>query len=92
VSLLFLASLQGVLLAMLMIFAGQAWYSVYAGGAADAGVTALTDQQLAGVLLWLPASGLYALTAVVVLARSLRDPGDTAWPARASTSSTPHPS
>lgn len=72
VGLLFLGGVQGVLLTMLMLFSGTAWYPAYADGAAAWGLSPLTDQQLGGLLLWLPASLVYVSTAIAIIARALR--------------------
>lgn len=82
VGLLFLAALQGVLLGMLLLFAPEPWYATYATTTAAWGLTPLTDQQLAGLLLWLPASVLYVGTAVTVVVRALRDDPTTGPAAR----------
>ncbi len=49
---------SGVLGAVLM-FARAPWYPAHAGGARAWGMTPLADQQLAGLLMWIPASVVY---------------------------------
>src|SRR5690606_37582439 len=44
-------------------FAGAAWYPIHAEGAALWGLTALEDQQLAGLVMWVPAGLVYVLAA-----------------------------
>lgn len=76
VAMLFVAALQGVLLGMLLLFSSAAWYDAFASSTQAWGLTPLADQQLAGVLLWLPASLLYVLVAVRLVVRVLDDDPD----------------
>ncbi|MCL4768005.1 MAG: cytochrome c oxidase assembly protein [Hyphomicrobiaceae bacterium] len=59
-------------LGALLTFAPRPLYSAYAGGLPDFGLTPLGDQQLAGLLMWVPA-GLFYLAAVLLLAWRLLD-------------------
>jgi Cytochrome c oxidase caa3 assembly factor (Caa3_CtaG) len=43
------------------------WYSGYAATTAPWGLDPLTDQQLAGVTMWIPAGGIYLLVALALL-------------------------
>ncbi|HEY8492206.1 MAG TPA: cytochrome c oxidase assembly protein [Dehalococcoidia bacterium] len=61
------ASLQGGALGALMTLAPAPWYPAYAGTAAAWGLTPLQDQQLAGLLMWVPAGLWYGLAAGAVL-------------------------
>jgi cytochrome c oxidase assembly factor CtaG len=56
---LFLASLQAGLLGALLTFSGRLWYPGDAGWAAELGLTPLQDQQLAGLIMWIPACSVY---------------------------------
>lgn len=67
VLLVFAAALQSVFLAVLLTFAGSPWYRAYAATTSAWGLTPLADQQLAGVLMWVPA-GLVYLAAGLALA------------------------
>ncbi len=60
---LFTTALQSGALGALMTFASQPWYSTYARGGAVFGLTALGDQQLAGLIMWLPGGVLFVLLA-----------------------------
>ncbi len=75
---LFTTSLQASALGIFLTFAPRAWYS-YAGTTAAWGFTPLEDQQLAGLIMWMPACLVYALAAIAVfgvwLARQA-EPGD----------------
>jgi cytochrome c oxidase assembly factor CtaG len=64
-------SIQGGLLGALMIFARAAWYPSYAGTVQQWGLTLLEDQQLAGIIMWLPSGILYLLLALFFLANWL---------------------
>jgi putative membrane protein len=69
---LFAASLQCGAIGALMATSDAIWYPRQTPSAARG--AALADQQLAGTLMWIPASGVYLCAAVVVLARSLSSP------------------
>lgn len=56
---LFLATLQGTALGALFIFSSVPWYQAYVSTAPLWKFTALQDQQLAGIIMWLPAGLLY---------------------------------
>lgn len=73
VGMLFVAALQGVLLSVLLLFAGTPWYATQARAAMAFGVDPQTDQQLAGLVLWLPSTAVYVGTAMWHVARALRD-------------------
>ena len=69
------AALQGSLLGVLMALASRPWYPVYARASGhDGGLTALEDQQVAGVIMWGPGGMLYALAAVLLFAAWIRRP------------------
>lgn len=55
-------------LGALMSFSRSAWYSHHAQYVGAWGLTALEDQQLAGLLMWIPPGVVYAVTAALVLA------------------------
>lgn len=63
------------LLGALLTFSNQLWYPLYDTTTTPWGLTPLEDQQLAGVIMWVPA-GLSYLIAVLILASTwLREPG-----------------
>jgi putative membrane protein len=62
---------QGGLLGSLLTFAPTAWYAIYAATTPAWGLTPLEDQQLAGVLMWIPASLIYLAVALAMLGRWL---------------------
>jgi cytochrome c oxidase assembly factor CtaG len=62
---------SGVLGAVLM-FAQSPWYPVHAAGTRAWGTTVLADQQLAGLLMWIPASAIYLVAAAWLFLRWMR--------------------
>jgi cytochrome c oxidase assembly factor CtaG len=57
-----------------MALSSSPWYAGYAGlGMAPFGLTPAEDQQLAGLLMWIPGGLVHAVAALVLLARSLRE-------------------
>jgi putative membrane protein len=56
-----------------MTFARAPWYPAYASSVAAWGLTPLSDQQLAGLVMWVPASFAYLVAALIILRRWLRD-------------------
>lgn len=71
--LVFTMAMQGVLLGVLLTFAGTPWYAGYATTTAAWGLDPLTDQQLAGVLMWIPGGIVYLTAALLLLAAWIRD-------------------
>ena len=68
VMLLFTTALQGAWLGLLLTFSDAAWYSAYAPTVAPWGFTPLQDQQLGGVIMWVPLGFVYVLSAVTLFA------------------------
>ncbi len=71
IGLLFGTALHSGLLGVLITFARQPWYPLYTITGAAWGLTALSDQQLAGVLMWVPTGFVYLGGALTVLYRTL---------------------
>lgn len=59
------------LLGALITFAPQPLYAPHLGATSAWGLSALEDQQLAGLIMWAPAAGLYLAAALLRLARWL---------------------
>ena len=66
---LVLTMVQMGMLGALLVFAGSALYGPHATTTVAWGLTALEDQQLAGLIMWAPAAGIYLVTALVLVAR-----------------------
>lgn len=64
----FATSAHTSILGALLFFSPRSWYSVYAG-AADA----LEDQQLAGLIMWVPGGFVLAATALLLISHWLRE-------------------
>jgi cytochrome c oxidase assembly factor CtaG len=70
---LFLTSLVTGALGAAMALAQSPWYRGYAAlGLAPFGLTPAEDQQLAGLLMWIPGGMVHALAALVLVAQVLR--------------------
>jgi putative membrane protein len=60
------------LLGALLTFAPSAWYPVYEATAPAWGLTGLEDQQLGGLIMWVPAGFVYLAIALLLFAAWLR--------------------
>jgi putative membrane protein len=60
-------------LGALLMFSSRPWYSVHAAGEQARNLTALDDQQLAGLIMWIPAGVIYVGVAVALCARWMAD-------------------
>ncbi|HXH25334.1 MAG TPA: cytochrome c oxidase assembly protein, partial [Vicinamibacterales bacterium] len=67
----FAALVQTGLLGALLTFAPTPWYPVFASRAAPWGLTPLEDQQLAGLIMWVPMGAVYLAAGLAALARLL---------------------
>jgi putative membrane protein len=72
VLLVFAMAMQSVFLSVLLTFARTPWYSGYATTTASWGLDPLTDQRLAGVIMWIPAGGIYLVVALALLVAWIR--------------------
>ena len=70
---LFTAAIVGTLLGALITTATTPWYSVHAATAPLWGLTALEDQQLAGLIMWVPAGVIYLVAIIPLCVRALSD-------------------
>ena len=68
---LFFTSVHSALLGALMAFAASPWYAEYArmGLSGTAGLTPLEDQQIAGLIMWVPGGAVHAIAALIYLSR-----------------------
>jgi cytochrome c oxidase assembly factor CtaG len=75
---LFLTSLHATFLGVFMALSPRVWYADYLPRTAAWKLTPLEDQQLAGLIMWMPACMVYAVVAAVMFAlwvhRADRDP------------------
>jgi putative membrane protein len=68
---LFLTSLHSGILGALLTFTREIWYPVYTGTTAAWGFTALEDQQLGGLIMWVPSGLVYIGAGLLMFARVL---------------------
>jgi putative membrane protein len=69
---LFTTAVHTGVLGALISFSRYPWYAAYARRAAAWGMTPLADQQLAGLIMWIPASAAYLIAALLIVRRWLR--------------------
>lgn len=68
-----MTSIVGGALGALMALSSSPWYAGYAAmGMMPLGLTPTEDQQLAGLIMWVPGGLVHAAAALVVLGRYLR--------------------
>ena len=70
---LFATVLQTGALGALLTFSGTLWYPAYAATTLPWGLTPLEDQQLGGLIMWIPGSIAYILAALWLFAAWLRE-------------------
>ena len=73
---LFTTTLHATVLGVLMTISPRAWYPAYAGRTEWWGLTALEDQQLAGLIMWMPACAPYLVFAIVAFVKLVSEPND----------------
>lgn len=69
---LFTTAVYGSGLGAFLSLASRPWYPAYGDRAAPWGLTALEDQQLGGLIMWIPFGSLYTLAALALVAHWLR--------------------
>ena len=74
----FTTAVHTSVLGALLTFAPHAWYAPYAQTAQLWGLTALQDQQIGGLIMWVPAGTLLTIVALVLLAKWMSH-SDTRW-------------
>lgn len=62
---------QTGLLGALLTFSPRAWYPLMASGALSRGLMPMEDQQLAGLIMWVPMGAVYLVAALVLAGRAL---------------------
>jgi len=68
---LFLTSLHSGILGAFLTFTREVWYPVYQNTTASYGLTPLEDQQLGGLIMWVPAGLVYIGAGLAMFARLL---------------------
>jgi putative membrane protein len=69
---LFLTVMRSGILGALMTFTSQPWYATYASSTPHWGLTALQDQQIAGLIMWMPGGAVFTLLTIGYFAAWLR--------------------
>jgi cytochrome c oxidase assembly factor CtaG len=69
----FTTSIHSGALGALITVAGSVWYPSYAGLTASWGLTPLEDQQLGGLIMWIPAGLVYVIAGLALFAGWLRE-------------------
>jgi len=72
---MFTTALHSGLLGALLTFANAVWYPAYAGRTAAWGLTPLEDQQIGGLIMWIPAGLVYIAAGLALFAGWLREIG-----------------
>jgi putative membrane protein len=70
---LFTTSLHATVLGVFMALSPRAWYSDYVSRTPAWGLSPLEDQQLAGLIMWMPACAIYAVAAMGIFVLWLRE-------------------
>ncbi len=70
---LFTTSVHSGALGALITVAGSVWYPSYVGLTASWGLTPLEDQQLGGLIMWIPAGLVYVIAGLALFAGWLRE-------------------
>ncbi|HEY9014410.1 MAG TPA: cytochrome c oxidase assembly protein, partial [Gemmatimonadales bacterium] len=71
---LFTTAVHTSLLGALLTFSSEIWYPRYGASAASWGLSGLEDQQLGGLIMWIPAGLTYLAAALAVMGSWLREP------------------
>jgi len=81
---LFATAMHSGGLGALLTLTSRPWYPWYAGSTAAWGLTPLEDQQLAGLIMWVPAGAVYLIAALALVAAWMRESGrrGARWQAR----------
>ncbi|HEY1190039.1 MAG TPA: cytochrome c oxidase assembly protein [Gemmata sp.] len=75
---LFTTAVHSGLLGALITLAGVVWYPEYLGTTRAWGLTPLEDQQLGGLIMWVPACSVYIVAGLALFAGWLRAAGERA--------------
>jgi putative membrane protein len=70
---IFATAVHSGVLGALMTFSPSIWYPVYAKTTAAWGFTPLEDQQVAGLIMWVPASAIFLVVGLAFLAAWIRE-------------------
>ncbi len=71
---MFTTAVNTALLGAFLTFARTPWYAAYGATTAAYGLTPLEDQQLGGLVMWIPGGVVYVVAVLVIAARVFRRP------------------
>jgi putative membrane protein len=69
---------QGTILGIAIAFSSVPWYPTYAFTSLAWGLSPTVDQQIAGLIMWIPASSIYVAAALVLLGIAIAGPSGVA--------------
>jgi putative membrane protein len=72
----FAMGMQGAVLGTILTFSGSVLYPVYSGRSELWGISTISDQRLAGLIMWIPAGSVYVGVAMLLLALWFREEED----------------
>jgi putative membrane protein len=70
---IFTTAVHSSILGALLTFAPRPWYSVYGHTTMVFGLTPLEDQQLGGLIMWIPAGTIYIIAGLALFAAWIRN-------------------
>lgn len=70
---MFTTALHSGLLGALLTFANRVWYPIYSNTTTRWGLSPLEDQQLGGLIMWIPAGVVYIVAGLILFAAWLRE-------------------
>jgi cytochrome c oxidase assembly factor CtaG len=70
---LFITSIHSGLLGVLLTLTSRVWYPAYSVTTASWGLTPIEDQQLGGLIMWVPAGIVYIVAALIMFSGWLRE-------------------
>jgi putative membrane protein len=70
---IFTTAVHSGILGALLTFAPRPWYAPYAKTTQEWGLTPLQDQQIGGLIMWVPASIVYSIAGLVLFAAWMRE-------------------
>ncbi len=70
---MFATALHSGLLGALLTFARTVWYPAYSSSTQQWGLTPLEDQQIGGLIMWIPAGLVYVVAGLALMAAWLRE-------------------
>jgi putative membrane protein len=73
VAYIFTTAVHSGALGALLTFAGAVWYPTYSGRTEAWGLTPLEDQQLGGLIMWIPAGVVYLVIGLCLFAKWLQE-------------------